>query len=157
MCNCIRKHEGFQHRLDNDFYFGFTEGWSWQPSLLILQHHKRRRNAPQSCEMCVLWPWWVKRSLWTISIRQSSFCFTRRPGGTFRMNSVNSLLWREEEDNEEERSNWSGVVVWLTASNPERWSKTKLKKKNKKIKKKLDLSSTILARVRGSPHKNLYF
>lgn len=80
--------------------FGLTEGCQGAaagvcdlPWLLILQHHKQRVHAPQSCEMCVLWPWWVKRSLWTISIRQSSFCFTRRPRGTFRMNSVNSLLW----------------------------------------------------------------
>lgn len=26
MCNCLGKQEGFQRRLDNDFYFGFTEG-----------------------------------------------------------------------------------------------------------------------------------
>lgn len=42
--------------------------------------------------LCVCLPGWVKRSLCTMSIRQSSFCLTRRPGGTLRMKSVYNLL-----------------------------------------------------------------
>lgn len=77
--------------------------------------------------MCVLWPWWVKRSLWTISIRQSSFCFTRRPRGTFRMNSVNSLL-RERGRGTMKKKSQTDQALW-SASNPEWWFKAKKKKK----------------------------
>lgn len=99
------------------------------PWLLILQHHKQRVHAPQSCEMCVLWPWWVKRSLWTISIRQSSFCFTRRPRGTFRMNSVNSLLWGRgrgtmQKKSQSDQALWSGWLLPILNED----AKQKLKK-----------------------------
>ena len=70
--------------------------------------------------MCVLSPWWVKRSLWTMSIRQSSFCFTRRPRGTFRMNSVNSLLQRQEEDNEEKKKVKLIGRLWMVDCFPSR-------------------------------------
>lgn len=142
MCNCLRKHGGFQPRLDIDLYFGLTEsrprGCSWCVRFAAMSYI----TAPQSCEMCVLWPWWVKRSLWTMSIRQSSFCFTRRPRGTFRMNSVNSLLWREEEDNGEEKgqtdqASWSGWLPPILRNDPQQ------------NLKRLDLFSATLARAGG--------
>lgn len=115
---------------DFNIDFGFTEGCQGAaagvcdlPWLLILQHHKQRVHAPQSCEMCVLWPWWVKRSLWTISIRQSSFCFTRRPRGTFRMNSVNSLLWERgrgtmKKKSQTDKALWSAWLLPILNDDP---------------------------------------
>lgn len=128
MCNCLGKHEGFPHWLDCDLWCGLAKscqrGCSWCVRFAVIAYITAQRaeaHAPHSCEMCALWPWWVKRSLWTMSIRQSSFCFTRRPRGTFKMNSVNSLLWREDNEDEKgqtDQVSWSGWLPPIWRNDP---------------------------------------
>lgn len=144
MLKCLRKKEWFLlHLTIDDLYRGLTQGClGGEAAVCDCLYYCTMSEGPCTEELwvrlfcpvcvcvCVLSPWWVKRSLWTMSIRQSSFCFTRRPRGTFRMNSVNSLLRRQEENSEgRKRSNWLDGFGWLTASHHEQSSKTQLKKK----------------------------